>query len=272
MILQTCTVFTGTSTATYGLPQAFIFAWAKSSTNTRTITTKSCHFWGCWWPGGEWLLAARCPLCLPLGMAAGTLVRVSASSIRGTGTPLSTAVPLSFSWATQTCLQFGESGRWLKGVLLAIPHLLLSSAHSFPFLQRILPQSYHIPSIPLIALRSCLWNAEPTLLHPTGFQIPLLRLMAWGSWPLQWQGWGTHGLPLIVFSHSSEKYINALYPPLLCTAPHKTTFFLMLSVYHNSVSISCPPFIPHWSTLILSFKPDLTSVSLVFIWKKGFGF
>lgn len=44
MILQTSTVFTETSTATYRLPVAFIFPWAKSSTNTRTMITKACYF------------------------------------------------------------------------------------------------------------------------------------------------------------------------------------------------------------------------------------
>lgn len=141
---------------------------------------------------------------------------------------------------------------------------------SFPY--RILPQPYHIPSIPLIAFWACLWNAEPVLLLWTGFQIPSLRPVPWGSWPLQWEGWGNPHLPLIVLCHSSKKYVFTPYPPLLYAAPYKTPFFLMLSIYNNSVSIKSPPLIPHWSTLILSCKPDLTSGSLVFIRKKGLAF
>lgn len=46
MILQICSVSTGIPTAALGFPLTFIFAWTKSSTNTRTMTTKPCCFWG----------------------------------------------------------------------------------------------------------------------------------------------------------------------------------------------------------------------------------
>lgn len=197
-----------------------------------------------------------------------TLVRVSDSSIRVTGTYPVQQFPVVSAEGPKPAFSMGKQGDSGKG------HSWLPTPPPFPcsFPYWILPQPYHIPSIPLIALWACLWNAEPVLLLSTGLKIPSLRPVPWDSWPLQWEGWGNPHLPLIVFCHSSKKYVFTPYPPLLSTAPHKPRFFSMLSVYNNSVSIKSPPFIPHWSALILSCKPDWTSSSLVFIWKKGLAF
>lgn len=104
-------------------------------------------------PGGqdEWLLAACCPPFLPSGIGERTLVRVSVSSIRVTGISLVQQFPVVSAESPKPAFSMGKQGDNGKG------HSWLPTPPPFPcsFPCRILPQPYHIPSIPLIALWAC---------------------------------------------------------------------------------------------------------------------
>lgn len=154
-------------------------------------------------PGGG-LLAAHCPPFLPSGIGERILVRVCASSIRGTGTSLSTAIPYCFSWRSQTCLQHGQTGRQCKGALLASHTLSFSLLIPLPNPPPALSHSLHSSHRPLKH-----WACAAVHQLPD----PLAQTCAMGFL-------ATAVNPLTVFWHSSKKFVFTPYPPLLSTAPH----------------------------------------------------
>lgn len=210
-------------------------------------------------PGGG-LLAAHCPPFLPSGIGERILVRVCASSIRGTGTSLSTAIPYCFSWRSQTCLQHGQTGRQCKGALLASHTLSFSLLIPLPNPPPALSHSLHSSHRPLKHWACAAVHQLPDPLAQTcamGFLATAVRGVGGPSPP-------THCL----LTQLKKICFHSLSTSALDSTTQPPPFFLMLSIYNNSVSIKSPPLIPRWSTLILSCKPDLTSGSLVFIWKR----
>lgn len=143
----------------------------------------------------------------------------------------------------------GKGHSW-PPALSPFPTLLLSPPSPSPSSALSHPRSSQCPPLSLPQ------SSQSTLAPSQSFQAPCSHLSC--------REQGVEALPSLS-SPTALKTAYTLYPPLLCKALHNPPCFLMLSIYHNSVSINSPSFIPHRSALILSCKPDLTPGSVVFI-------